>query len=272
MTGEFNVLADQLSISHKAIPTEWSLCPRVFHAIARELGDPGIDLFATALDHQTQVYISLCPDPNALALDALGVDWSSLPLAYGFPPMPILPKVLQKIRQSSVDIILVAPAWPTQSWFLDLLNLSMAAPIEIPVVPDLLSQTVQCKTWTHRNTVMYNYHTWMLSGIPSKRDTFSQATADRIAVPQQSSTRSIYDGKWAEFCSWCSRKKTDPVKTTIPIVADFFVHLFERRPPLAVSTIRGYRSAISSTIPSGSAITNSKEIGISSSHWRMTAQ
>ena len=76
---------------------------------------------------------------------------------------------------------------------------------------------------------------------------FSQAAADRIAVPQRSSTRSIYDGKWAEFCSWCSRKKTDPVKATIPIVADFLVHLFERRPPLAVSTIRGYRSAISST-------------------------
>ena len=172
LTGKLNVLADQLSRSHKAIPTEWSLCPRVFRAIARELSHPGIDLFATALNHQTQVYISLCPDPNALALDALSVDWSSLPLAYGFPPMLILPNVLQKIRQSSVNIILVAPAWPTQSWFPDLLNLSMAAPLEIPVVPDLLSQTVQRKTWTHRNPGMYNYHAWMLSGIPSKREAF----------------------------------------------------------------------------------------------------
>ena len=92
-------LDKQLSRSHKAIPTEWSLCPRVFRAIARELGDPGIDLFATALNHQTLVYISPCPDPNALALDALSVDWSTLPLAYGFPPMPILLKVIQKIRQ-----------------------------------------------------------------------------------------------------------------------------------------------------------------------------
>ena len=123
-------------------------------------------------NHQTQVYISPCPYPNALALDALSIDWSSLPLAYGFPPMPILPKVLQKIRQSSVDIILVAPAWPTQSWFPDLLNLSMAAPLKIPVVPDLLSQTVQRKTWMHRNPGMYNYHAWMLSGIPSKREAF----------------------------------------------------------------------------------------------------
>ena len=90
---------------------------------------------------------------------------------------------------------------------------------------------------------------------------FSPETADRIAVPQWSSTRSIYNGKWTEFCSWCSWKKTDTVKATVPVVADFLVHLFERRPPLAVLTIRGYRSAIASTIPSGSAITNIKEIG-----------
>ena len=61
---------------------------------------------------------------------------------------------------------------PSGRKFPDLLNLSMAAPLEIPVVPDLLSQTVQCKTWTHRNPGMYNYHAWMLSGIPSKREAF----------------------------------------------------------------------------------------------------
>ena len=43
-------------------------------------------------------------------------------------------------------------------------------------------------------------------------------------------------------------------------MADFLVHLFERRPPLAVMKICGYRSVIASTIPFGSAITNRKEI------------
>ena len=109
LTGELNVLA---------IPTEWTLCPRVFRAIAREIGDPSIDLCATALNHQTQVYIGPFPDPNALALDALSIDWSSLPLAYCFPLMPILPKVLQKIRHHTggsgmADPVLVPG--PTQS-------------------------------------------------------------------------------------------------------------------------------------------------------------
>ena len=47
------------------------------------------------------------------------------------------------------------------------------------------------------------------------------------------------------------------VKATVPVAADFLVQLFERRPPLAVSTICGYRSAIARTIPSSSAITRS---------------
>ena len=143
----------------------------------------------------------------------------------------------------------MAPAWLTQSWFPDLLNLSMAAPLEIPVVPDLLSQTVQSKTWTQPRNVQLSHLD--VVRVSFKARGFSQETDDRIAVPQWASTRSIYDGKWAEFCSWCSRKKTDRVKATIPVVADFLVQLFERRPPLAVSTICGYRSAI----------TNSKEIG-----------
>ena len=101
---------------------------------------------------------------------------------------------------------------------------------------------------------------------------FSQATADRIAVPQRSSTRSIYDGKWAEFCSWCSRKKTDPVKATIPIVADFFVHLFERRPPWLSrqSVVIGQRFPVQSLPVLPLPIV--RRSGISSSPWRMTAQ
>ena len=70
----------------------------------------------------------------------------------------------------------------------------------------------------------------------------------------------MYDGKWAEFCPWCSGQKKDPIRATVPVVADFLINLFDRTPPLAVSTIRGYRSAIASTIPEGFRITESKEI------------
>ena len=89
---------------------------------------------------------------------------------------------------------------------------------------------------------------------------FSEAAAQRIAIPQRGSTRTVYDGKWAEFCRWCSGQQKDPIRATVPVVADFLIHLFDRTPPLAVSTIRGYRSVIASTIPDGFRITESKEI------------
>ena len=69
---------------HRIVPLSKGL-----PGIRKKARRSGIDLFATALNHQTPVYISPCPDPNALALDALIVDWSTLPLAYVFPPMPI---------------------------------------------------------------------------------------------------------------------------------------------------------------------------------------
>ena len=100
------------------------------------------------------------------------MDWNSLPLAYGFPPMPILPKVIQKIRMSSCTIILIAPAWPTQSWFLDLLSLSIATPYMIPVHLELPSEVVGHQTWFHRNPGMYHYHAWRLSGIRSQIEDF----------------------------------------------------------------------------------------------------
>ena len=90
---------------------------------------------------------------------------------------------------------------------------------------------------------------------------FSERAAKHIAVPQRSSTRLVYEGKWAEFCAWCDRRKADPVQASVPLVADFLTELFERIPPLAVSTIHGYRSALSSTVPHGPSLTNSQELG-----------
>ena len=172
LTGERNVIAGQLSRAYKAIPTEWTLNKSMFRAIANKLGEAGLDLFTTCLNNQLLVYVSLCPDPQALALDALSLDWNTLLLAYAFPPMPILPKALQKIRDSTVTVILIALAWPTQSWFPDLLNLLIRRPVVIPAIEDLLTQQVGRQVWTHRNPAMYNYHAWMLSGIPSLREDF----------------------------------------------------------------------------------------------------
>ena len=77
---------------------------------------------------------------------------------------------------------------------------------------------------------------------------FSASTSDRIALPQRDSTGRLYNAKWEEFCLWCHRRKADPVSANVPLVAEFLEHLFQRTPPLAIDTNRGYCSALSSTL------------------------
>ena len=89
---------------------------------------------------------------------------------------------------------------------------------------------------------------------------FSSRAAERISIPQRNSTRLVYEGKWSEFCPWCRRQQSDPLAAAVPVIADFLMDLFDRNPPLTVSTINGYISSIAATLPHGSEITNTKEL------------
>ena len=79
---------------------------------------------------------------------------------------------------------------------------------------------------------------------------FSVEVAERIAVPQRSSTRTIYKSKWALFEKWCRENS----------VSDFFMYLYQdlNRCP---STIDGYRTAIVDTLgPAGHHISQSSDL------------
>ena len=50
-------------------------------------------------------------------------------------------QVIQKIRQSSCLIIVIAPGWPGMPWFWDLVQLSTEIPLQLPVSTTLLKQS-----------------------------------------------------------------------------------------------------------------------------------
>ena len=65
------------------------------------------------------VYVPI-PEPRTLAIDALSQDWQGRSM-YLFPPFPLLNKVIQKLRSTQEGkIILKAPWWASQPWFLHL--------------------------------------------------------------------------------------------------------------------------------------------------------
>ena len=82
---EINVIAAQASRVFDD-STEWKLNLDVFNRIVNILGTPTIDMFASRLNYQLTPYVSLLPDPQAIAIDAFTLDWTNR-FVYAFPPL-----------------------------------------------------------------------------------------------------------------------------------------------------------------------------------------
>lgn len=136
--GTDNTAADYLS-RHVLRSTDWALNHQVFKDITRLWGTPEIDLFATRSNRQVREFCSLDPQGGPMAIDALSIKWD-WNLAYAFPPIPMIPKVLAKIREDQARVILVAPFWPKRAWFSLLRSMSITDPWVLPDQEDLLVQ------------------------------------------------------------------------------------------------------------------------------------
>jgi len=70
-----------------------------------------VDLFATRFNHRLPLFVSPVPDPLALAVDALSMDWEGMS-GYAYPPTQVIPTVLGKLKRTKrCRIILIAPKW-----------------------------------------------------------------------------------------------------------------------------------------------------------------
>jgi hypothetical protein len=135
--GRLNVGADTLS-RQGLLSGEWMLHTEVVEQIWRVFGQAQVDLFATQETAQCPLWYSL-RHPAPLGLDAMVQAWPRLRL-YAFPPIALLPGVLERVRRDGHRLLLVAPFWPGRVWFSDLIFLLDGSPWEIPVRRDLLSQ------------------------------------------------------------------------------------------------------------------------------------
>ena len=159
--GKTNILADSLSRAHKIIHTEWTLSHSTLSPVWNRWHTPHVDLFATKFSHRLPTYVSPVPDPQAWAVDAFAINWTNL-LAYAFPPIPVLGKVLRKAREEQANLILIAPRWPAQPWYPDLLLLSHVPPIKLWIGPRSLLQPRS--GIPHGNPGMLDLHAWLLCG------------------------------------------------------------------------------------------------------------
>ncbi|CAJ0930814.1 unnamed protein product [Ranitomeya imitator] len=83
---------------------EWSLHPEIFHQICCRWGTPDVDLMASRLNSKVPDFIARSHDPAAIGADALILLWHNFRLQYIFPPLPLLPRVIKKIRAEGVPV------------------------------------------------------------------------------------------------------------------------------------------------------------------------
>jgi hypothetical protein len=103
---------------------DYELRMEVFEAAMQQLKvKPTIDLFVSSSNRKCQRFMAL-PGPGAQGSwgeDALLYSWAG-EMPYAFPPIPLIPRVLQKLRQERLTAVVVLPEWYSKAWW------NMAAP------------------------------------------------------------------------------------------------------------------------------------------------
>jgi hypothetical protein len=103
---------------------------------------------------------------------------------YAYPPIPLIPKVLQKVREDKCRLILIAPQWPRRAWYLDLLALLWGVPRRLPHKPDLLIQQ-NGRLW-HPEPELFKLVAWPLSGVSYDNKAFLERLPTWSQGPSES--------------------------------------------------------------------------------------
>ncbi len=236
--GQLNRAADALS-RQLTFPGEWRLHPETIRLMWSRFGEAQVDLFASPESSHCQLYFSLTEGP--FGTDALAHSWPRALRKYAFPPVSLLAQTLCKLREDEEQVLLVAPHWPTRTWFPELISLATAPPWRIPLRQDLLSQGLG--TIWHPRSDLWNrvqiYGTSMCGSWTGRGRLEWSTTIIRARAP---STRQTYALKWSLFVNWCSSRREDPRRCMTGVMLSFLKERLERR--LSPSTLKVYVAAI----------------------------
>jgi hypothetical protein len=136
---EENLQADAAS-RFQLVP-DWHLDSNVFLQMVSLWGTPQIDLFASRQSAQCRRFMSWRAADEPEAVDALSVVWN-FRLAFLFPPIPLLSRVVRKLEVSRGVFLLVTPYWEAQTWFASLQALPVLEVRRLPFHESLVVDLV----------------------------------------------------------------------------------------------------------------------------------
>ena len=199
-----------------------------------------MDLFASRLTHQLPRFFSWKPGPAAEATDALTQNWEQI-FRYANPPWCLTVTVLTKIHQEKAKVVLVAPVWKTQPWYLLLLDLLFS-------VPCLLPQSGP-GDFTSRKGIHHAYGSPTSSCMAIVREQcksggLSPTASQLVTASWRSKTTSSYESLFRKWHSWCLEQDRDPTRGPVVDIANFLAELFQQG--YQYCSLNAYRSAFSS--------------------------
>ncbi|KAJ8009614.1 hypothetical protein DPEC_G00090730 [Dallia pectoralis] len=203
--GYLNQGADTLSRQGPR-PGERRLHPEVVELLWSHFGRAEVDLFASRETSHCPLWFSLT-HPAPLGLDAMVQAWPRSRL-YAFPPVALLPGVLERIRQEREG-----PAFPG-AW-------------GHPSPPPGAVETMGLASEGAR---------LLVSGL-------STEVVETILHSRAPATRKAYAARWKLFTSWCRERQVDPVNCPVFAVLEFLQHRFSTG--LSPSTLKVYVAALS---------------------------
>ncbi len=157
-------------------------------------------------------------------------------------------ETLCKIREDEEQVLLMAPYWPTRTWFPELMLLVTAPPWRIPLRKDLLTQ--RRDTLWHPRPDLWKLHVWV--GPWTGRGS-SRWPTPRGSQHHHFGESTVYET--VEFVEWCSSHREDPRKCTIRVVLSYLQQGLERR--LSPSTLKVYVAVIAAN----NDLVNGKSVG-----------
>ena len=111
-------------------------------------------MFATVSNSHLSRFMSPISEPRALAVHALSQDWQGRSM-YMFPPFNLLNKVIQKLRSTQAEeVILIAPRWPKQLWFSKPTSSLCGSPLCVfPTIQIFCPSRIKSMSWTESRTI-----------------------------------------------------------------------------------------------------------------------
>ena len=234
-------MADWESRHHDS--SDWQLLPSVFDAIHHLLGPFTIDLFASRTNTQLPIYCSWRPDPQARVVDAFSTSWSQ-DRPYLFPPFCLIGRALTKIQLEEVDYAcLVAPAWPAQVWYPQVLRMLVKNPVLLPREQDLLlAPDLSPHPLILENRLFLT--AWPVSGKISLHRDFLRVT-ELLLQSWRTNTHAAYNSAWSKWCRRCFGRNTDPLSASLGSILEFLADQFDLG--LQYRSLNTLRSAISTS-------------------------